>query len=100
MRRAIASWAALGAIAMVLLAGCPESQSTRCKALCQQQLACIDLLDRDELAFDQNECTMACSSLDRSGDGKKKIDFYAACVEQAGDDCAAVVRCIEQGAEP
>lgn len=75
--------AAVVIIAALLLAACPASQSQRCKQLCQQQIACIESLDKSDILIDENECTSACSALERDSEGLERVNQHESCINEA-----------------
>ena len=70
-------------VAVLLCAACPASQSQRCKKLCQQQIACIESLDKSDIRIDENECTSACSALERDSEGLERVNQHERCINQA-----------------
>ena len=81
-----------GFIALFAITACPASQSSRCKKLCQRQIECIESLARDYVRIDKHECTSACTVLERDSEGKKRVDEFAACVDNAAN-CEALLNC-------
>lgn len=77
---------------LVVLAGCPASQSERCKQICKELAVCVETLERTDLAIDENECTSTCTALERDSQGKKRVDEQVACVHSAAS-CEAKLAC-------
>ena len=80
-------------LVMLALVGCPSSQSSRCKKLCQSQIECVEKLARDDVRIDETECTSACNALERDSDGKKLVDDFATCIASAAGDCEQILAC-------
>lgn len=76
-----------------LVIGCPAPQSSRCKDVCRRMVMCIEALDRQDIAIDENECTATCTTLERDVEGKKRVEEHAQCVDKADNDCEALLAC-------
>jgi len=85
MRRAVLILALFGA-------GCPEPRSAQCKAVCAREAVCRESPD-DQTAFDEGDCVAACAVLERDKKTAAMVNAYAACVKQAGRDCAKLAAC-------
>jgi len=82
---------------------CSASRDTRCADICKQEAQCVDEraderadeadIDEEELQFDRNECTAACTALQREERGKAIVEAHIKCVKEAGNSCQAVLAC-------
>lgn len=85
----------LALAAALALAACQSDGGSACNKLCDLEARCSDKVNAgsDRPRFDSGECAAACKALERDGEGKKLVSKHRACVEAAGDDCAAVLAC-------
>ena len=88
-----ARWSLLLLLPTLLLLSCTSSRSPRCKVICQQEAECIRELRQLDIDFDAAECIAACTALDRDSEGKQLVAQHEECVNQAGNDCEAMLQC-------
>ena len=79
-------------LALVLAAGCSASKSPRCKAMCEREAQCVAEREQPEARFDEGECVVSCSALERDDEGRELVDRHEACLEEA-TSCADVFAC-------
>lgn len=80
-------------IALVLIAGCSDERSDRCREVCKKGERCAEQLDDESYKFDEGECTAACAFLEQDEKGAEIVKRYVQCVSEADDDCARIRDC-------
>lgn len=79
-------------LALVLLAGCTEPRSTRCKEVCKHEAECVDSTG-SKSPFDEKECVAACAALEHDVEhSAAKVQRHIECVARA-QTCPAVLEC-------
>ena len=89
------------ALLLLLAAACSsEGTSSDCKDVCRKEARCVDKVndegveeDEEQNRFDQSECIAACDALSRDQVGTKLVVKHKDCVDEAKDDCAAILQC-------
>lgn len=79
-------------VALVLL-GCSDERSQRCRDVCQKGERCAEKADDQSYKFDEGECTAACAFLEQDEKGAEIVKRYIECVRAAGGDCAKIRAC-------
>ena len=74
--------------------GCADSQSPRCKTVCEREGECTEqIADEDKRpSFDKRECTADCTNLSRDREGKELIEAHLACADSA-KTCEQLLQC-------
>jgi hypothetical protein len=84
MRRAV--------VIAILVAGCTQPRSQRCKSVCAREAECADSV-KTAVSFDEKECIAACAALENdANDNAAKVVKHVDCVNRQ-QSCAAVLEC-------
>src|SRR5258705_318852 len=79
------------------LAACAQPRSAACKAICAREAECQrtaeDEKPDEQNAFDEGDCVAACAALERDGKTKPNVEAHRVCLQKAGNDCEAVLKC-------
>jgi hypothetical protein len=75
----------------LLLLACGQPRN-RCDRSCSRMGLCARQL-KQEQTIDVSECIDECNKLDREPNMQHFVDEHVRCVDQAGDDCARVLKC-------
>ena len=78
------------AFIVVLLLGCVQQRSERCKRACAHEYECVTQ-GQGSAPFDEKQCISVCSSLEASQDSAR-VEAHVACVE-AHPTCSEALEC-------
>lgn len=83
------------ALAFLGILGCADTESERCRSICQKEADCAESHDNpdESYPYDVDECTAACSSLERDTASEHMVRAHEECVTKAGNSCEALSRC-------
>ena len=79
------------AFLLVLVVGCVQARSTRCKQVCAREYECVTSTN-SAIPFDEKECVAACAVLEQDQDNLAKVQKHADCVSKQ-QACSAVLEC-------
>jgi len=76
----------------VILAGCTQPRSERCKSVCGREAECADST-KTTISFDEKECIAACAALENdAANNAARVVKHTDCVNRQ-QSCAAVLEC-------
>jgi len=76
----------------LVIAGCTQPRSQRCKAVCAREAECVDVT-KSTIPFDEKECVAACAALENDAtDNAAKVVKHVECVNRQ-QSCAGVLEC-------
>jgi hypothetical protein len=78
----------------LLVFGCADPQSPRCKQVCEREAECIEQIPDEDTrpSFDKRECISDCTTLTRDREGASVVDRHLRCAE-AAESCERLLRC-------
>ncbi len=68
-------------LAALVLAGCTQPRSARCKQVCARESECITSTS-SSVPFDEKECVAACAVLESDQDNLAKVQKHVDCVSK------------------
>lgn len=82
------------ALLLVPTAGCNDSQSKQCTAVCQRETDCAEEQSNkgEPHPYDFDECVAACVSLEADKASVERVQKHMQCVENASD-CQTLLNC-------
>lgn len=80
------------ALAALLLIGCTEPRSDRCRKVCKREAECIEETGT-KIPFEEKECVAACAALEQdTASSGAKVQRHIECVNNAAS-CSVVLEC-------
>ncbi len=78
-------------VVALVLAGCTQPRSQRCKQVCARESECVTSTS-SSIPFDEKECVAACAVLEADQDNLAKVQKHVDCVSKH-PTCPDVLEC-------
>ena len=80
---------------LTLALSCSETQSKRCKDVCQKESECAERQGTaaDPVPYDVEECISACVVLERDQNSQSIVDTHIECAKASWDNCEKLLSC-------